>query len=134
MMSIPFDVLLTDKLNNYVEDATTNWDSTTEHILTVPANKRWIILGGVVNRDVSTGTASLTITLHDSSDNIIGLLLFLGDGTGQIAYPNPVEDKRIMSFSKLVLDANEYVKFVIGEAQGAGAYLSCMVLEIPIGL
>ncbi|GAG75607.1 unnamed protein product [marine sediment metagenome] len=58
---------LATKINNYDIDATAGglWTSTTIYEVTVPAGKRWFLIGGVVNRAVS---ATLTGRVFNAAD------------------------------------------------------------------
>ena len=109
----------------YVKDATSNFDSTIEHKITVPANKRWIILFGVVNRDQSS---SLVITIHKSTDDCIGIISVEGEGTGRTAFPQNAGSYGPKG--PIILKAGDYIKFVFGSAQGTGAYIGMQYLEL----
>ena len=122
------------KKNYYIEDATDNaatnlkFDSTTEQKYTVPSGKRWYLIGGVVNRDVSK---TLTITACDTSDKIIHSVAFASAGTGKHNYPTGVAGTANLH-RPIILDAGEYIHIVFGDAQGAGAYASCVVIEVTL--
>jgi len=108
----------------YLEDAS-NFDSTTEHKITVPANKRWIILFGVVNRDVN---ASLAITVHRSDDKTIGILDSAAAATGRWAFPK--NEGNYTPKGPIILKAGDYIKFTFSDAQGSGAYIGMQYLEL----
>jgi len=115
------------KLNNFDVDATAGglWDDTTHYIATVPAGKRWILLGGVINRDVS---ATVKAYARDVSGNII---LKMGDeaaGTGYSHYP----ETAFWIGTPLVLDSSEDVYLQFNVAQGGSAWATCVVLEVSI--
>jgi len=109
----------------YVEDATSNFDSTTEHKITVPANKRWIVLFGIVYRDAD---ASLTITVHRSDDEIIGVLDVASAATGRWAFPR--NNGNYTPKGPIMLKAGDYIKFTFGAAQGTNAYIGMQYLEL----
>lgn len=123
MMSIVTrQITLARKVNNYLSPASA-WDSTTAHHYVVPADKRWILLYGIVNLDAS---GTLSVYVRDAADKIVGLLATYAAGTGVKAYPI---DAYWSGDGPIVLDAGEYIRLVCGAAQGAGAYSSCVVLE-----
>lgn len=119
---------LARKLNHFEEDATaggTHWLDTTHYRVVVPAKKRWFVLGGQVDRDVS---ATVNTGVFDSSDNQIGKLMDDAAGTGLVSFP---EDSYFIG-TPWILDAGEYIESVFGVAQGASATHSCVVLEVDI--
>jgi len=126
-MSQIFAELLTvaRKLNNYLENATTSFDSTTSHKYVVPVGKRWSLIGGIVKRDVSS---TLSVIAYDSSDNPILEMSLQGAATALVIWP---DDARNM-FGRCVLDAGEYVHMAFGTAQDTGAYMSCMAMEVDV--
>lgn len=117
------------KLNNYAEDATGGglWVSTTHYTVVVPANKRWILLGGVFNRDAN---ATLYVYIKDASDKTIALLGSYSASTGLSQYPLNTGSPAIGGL--LLMDAGEYLDAVAGAAQGAGAYASLQVIELSL--
>lgn len=116
---------LAKKDNNYVATAAAFSDSTTLHKATVPAGKRWFLIAGYVKRDAA---ATLIITLRDSAGANIGKILDEAAGTTGVAYP----EADFQVGTAYILDEAEWIQFDFGVAQGAGAYLSCMVLEVDI--
>lgn len=122
-----YDLTRARKLNNYVLDATGGglFTSTTRYRVTVPPGKRWILLGGIINRDNSS---TLSIYLYDVDDNIIGRLLQEAAGTGIDSFP---EEEWSIGTS-WVLDPGEYIESIYGTAQGVAAYHTCVVLEVSI--
>lgn len=120
------------KINNYLEDATSTWDSTTVVTFTVPTGKRWYLRGGTIYRTVAS---TCTCFLHDSSD---APLLQLGNyaaGTGRAGYPNSDGTTATEGYKAvpIVMDAGEYIKLTFGVAQDASASVSCVVMEVPYG-
>lgn len=115
------------KLNNYDKDATAGglWTSTTTYVVEVPTGKRWVVLGGVINRDAN---ATAQCFLYDSSDNIIGVLASEGASTGLTTFPT----SSYQIGTSWILDAGEYVKTTFGAAQGANAYHTFVVLEMDV--
>jgi len=138
-MSHIFAELLTlaKKVNNYIEDATDNaatnakFTSTTTQEWTVPTGKRWFVLGGNFNWNVS---ATAIFQAHDSSDKIIGTLMKTTAITGDHPWPSILSSVMVSGdhASPWILDAGEYVKVTAGAAQGATATASCVVLEIDV--
>lgn len=106
-----------EKKNNVVADATVNYDATTHHAVTVPTDKRWIILS---IRDFRDANGTLDITLRNAATNVIHTIADEAAGTGAKWYDSNLN---------WVLDEGEYVYFEYGAAQGAGAFLSVVVLE-----
>lgn len=124
------------KVNNYIEDATDNaatnakFTSTTAQEYTVPAGKRWFVLGGYVKRDASS---TLAVVAYDVSDKIIMYFDYQAAATGQTAWPcQDAHDRAVNPSYPIILDAGEYVGISFGSAQGAGAEASCIILEIDI--
>ena len=120
-------------VENYIVDATDNaatnlkWTSTTVQSYTVPANKRWVLFGGHVNRDVQTGTATLLVDVYNESDKLILRLDTQANATGTTGYPNATSAAAFVF--PMPMDAGWYVKITIGEAQDTAATASCVVLE-----
>ena len=120
---------------HYIADATDNgagndkWTSTTVQSYTVPTGFVWYLYGGHVNRDTSTGTATLVIDVYNDSDELVMRLDSQADASGITGYPNStyVSGLRFPIF----LEADWYVKITIGEAQGGSATASCFVIECP---
>lgn len=131
------DIIMTGrKVNNFITDATDNaptnakWTSTTEQEYTVPSGKRWYLLGGIVNADVN---ATCTVRIEDSSNNIIQQLHYESARTGICAYPQQYSSGYSQNAPFImILDAGELVKIVMGAAQGAGAFASCVVIEVTL--
>jgi hypothetical protein len=105
------------KKNNYVETAAAFSVSTTVHRATVPADKRWIVLHINCYRDVN---ATLDITMRSVTPKLIGIIADEAAATGNKWYDSSLN---------WVLDEGEYIQFEFGVAQGAGAFLSVVVLE-----
>ena len=123
-------------IDNYIIDATDNgagndkWTSTTVQTYTVPTGKVWMLYGGVVNRDVQTGTATLLVDVYNAADKLILRLDTQANATGITAYPN-VTSTAAFKFP-MKLTAGMYVKITIGEAQDAAAFASCVADEISV--
>ena len=118
---------LARKIDNYNADATGGgtWVSTTHYTVVVPAGKRWFFIGGFAKNDVN---ATMFIAVYDAGDNTLGFLLDEAATTTGKSYPEP--DFQIGA--QWVLDAGEYIQLTCGAAQGAGAYCSCVVLEVDV--
>ena len=131
----PHDVLVAaDKVDNYIIDtgdlAATNlkWTSTTVQTYEVPASKRWLLYGGVVTRDTSTGTATLVVNLTDGT-NVLMNLATEADATGTTSLLADIPGDYVMP---LIMDAGDQVVITFGEAQGAAAAATCVVLEFDV--
>jgi hypothetical protein len=121
-------------LSNYIVDATDNgagndkWTSTTVQSYTVPTGSRWFLYGGIVKRDVNTGTATLAVELYNAAAKLILSLDTAVAATGTTTYPDTTYTGDIMF--PIPMAAGWYVKITIGEAQGAAAAATCMVREV----
>jgi len=115
------------KKDNYDIDATGGglWLSTTNYRVTVPANKRWFLIGGATFRDVS---ATLYISLRNSAGNELTRLDEVGAGTGYRVYPQSTQQIG----QPYILDAGEDINMTFGVAQGVTAFATCIVLEIDL--
>ena len=115
------------KLNNYSVDATGGapWTDTQNFILTVPAAKRGILLGGMTNRDVNS---TVVLDIKDSGAISIDRLLDEGAATGLKSYP----EEAFFTGTSRILDAGESVSAYFGVAQGVAAYITVVVLEVSM--
>ena len=133
MMTISVDLLtVAKKVNNYDVDATAGglWTSTTTYQATCPAGKRWFLIGGVVSNSASGTTLA---QVHDAADAVIHQLAVIAASTGVKPYPNQNSSADHMQIpTPIVMDAGEYVLVTCGVAQGAGAFASCVVLEVDV--
>lgn len=116
------------KINNRLLDSST-WLTTSTHKFVVPTGKRWFVLGGIVNR---SDAATLEIKVADTSDLTIDYIDTQAAGTGITAWPNDTVDAKISTSYPKILDAGERISLVFGAAQGATAYISCIVIEVNI--
>lgn len=96
----------------------------TEHRITVPTGKKWLLWDVTVYRDVN---ATLVVYINNSSDETIIYLGASGAGTGftslrQVAYP---------SFPT-IMKAGDYVRVVFGANQAAIASIAAVVTEVPV--
>lgn len=121
------DLARARKVEIYLLDATSTWDATTNHKWTVPAGKRWFVIGGNVKRDANE---TLYVTCHNSSDEQILQLVSEAAATTLKAWPE--SDYAIWGGTPIVLDAGDYIYFLCGGAQGAAAYISGWVLEVDV--
>lgn len=129
-MPITTDLLtVAKKINHYEIDPVTGlqvlWVDTTHFTATVPTGKRWFVLGGVVNRNVSS---TVIVVLRDSANKTIGYLLDEGAATGTKTFPEP--DFQIGRDG--ILDAGEDFYMLFGTAQDAGSFANCTVLEVDV--
>lgn len=123
------------KVNNYDIDATAGglWTSTTTYRATVPALKRWFVIGGFVNRSVN---GTLVVRSYNAAGAIIAMHDSQAAATGGTAYPSTqastyIQQKTANGFMA-ILDPGEFVELTFGNAQDAAAYASCIVLEVDI--
>lgn len=131
-------ILAGPKKNYYIEDATDNaadntkFESTTLQKYVVPANSRWILIGGVVQRDAAE---TLDIDIYDASDQHILHLDTDAAATDLVTFPSTKANKANHNPVSLpiILDEGEYINILFGGAQGAGAYASCIVIELRVG-
>lgn len=117
------------KVSEHLLDATSTWDSTTTHKITVPADTRWFLLNVYVWRTVSS-TAHLQH--KNAADKVLSELIYSAATTGGLGLPNGIGAVRsIQLFYPLVMDAGEYISFLFSVAQDATAYIAYSYLEIP---
>lgn len=130
------DMLLLNKKNYFVVDTGTTdpgngaWDSTTVMTYTVPDNMRWILICGIVK---PSDAATVTVQAFDAADKNLAYLAYAAASTNPCMYPQ--QTAGIYSAQgglPLILDGGEYIKITCGAAQGATAYCSCLVLEVPL--
>ncbi len=118
------------KQNNYDIDATAGglWTNDQTYQATVPDGKRWIVLGGIINRDVSS---TLTVRAYDGT-NIIHQYCSQGAATSVTTWPSNVNDVNTRNGAAFpfILDEGEFIRIYFGTAQTGGAYCTCVVLEI----
>lgn len=123
-------------IENYIVDATDNgagndkWTSTTVQSYTVPTGKVWMLYGGIVIRDTSTGTATLLVQVFNAANKLLLQLDTQADAAATTSYPNTTSTAGFRFPMKL--KAGWYVKITIGEAQGAAASATCIVDEISV--
>ena len=121
------------KIDNYAADATGGglWTSTTTYEVTVPAGKRWFLLGGVIKPDTSATTST---TAYNAADEPLYKIGYQAAGTNLQAMLKQTADYNHANphGHPLVLDAGDYVDVEFGAAQGASAYCSCVVLEVDV--
>ena len=115
-------------ISNYEIDATSTtalWPATTTYVMTVPADHIYLFWGGYVDGDVAD---TIVATIHDADDNIIlGPMLSEANCTVGYGYPDPA---LIHVNMPIPLQAGWYVLLTFGQAQGVGAYASCVCTPI----
>lgn len=121
------DIWLAEKYSELLTPASA-WDSTSAHVFTVPAGKRWFLLNVTVNRNAS---GTLFVFINNRASAAIMLLGYEGAGTGWTTYPEGVNDQH-WNGSMMVLDEGEEIDLAFGAAQGAGAVIGLSVLEVDI--
>ena len=124
-MTIIADILQKGKVvTNYLVDATSTWDSTTSQVTTVPTGKRWFFITGHVFLDAN---ATLTVNLRDTANNPIQRLSYYAAGTGYKQIP---ESGYVDLPSVVPIPAGWDFQITCGAAQGAGAHIGIMVVEV----
>lgn len=128
-MSITADLLMRGpKVNYQYLDATSTWDSDTNHKAICPAGKRWFVLNGVVIRDVSS---TATITVIDASDVILCYIQSVSAGTGDIGFMGNLDEHKSPGTTPLLrIDEGEKIEFDFGTAQTGAASLNFTVIEV----
>lgn len=132
-MSLIVDLLtITQKLNNYAKDATgsgatgtTYWINTTHYRAIVPVNKRWFVIGGMVNRAVSS---TVVVDLRDTGSDTMHRLMTETAAANLLAYPATA----FQLGRGYVLDAGEEIYMTFGTAQDANSWVTFVVLEISM--
>lgn len=126
-MNIADQLHYAKKVQLYLLNATTTWDTTILYSWIVPAAKRWFIMGGMINRDAS---ATVNVDLVDAANRSFNNLLSESAATGIHEWP----DKLKTNFDPMprILDAGEKIRFAFGAAQSTAAYISGWVLEIDV--
>ena len=114
------------KVDNYAIDATGGglWTTTTTYKIVCPTGKRWVLIGGVINRGVS---ATVNVIVYNASDEPIQFLYYAAASTGTSGYPSSTNAGNGVP----ILDVGEYVLATFGAAQNAASYMTCLVLEVP---
>jgi hypothetical protein len=118
-------------VDNFIIDATDTgagndkWTSTTVQTWTVPANRRWQVLGGTV---LNSADATVTVIIQNTTPKtILQLASIAAPGVGvRVQWP----DSDIGYVHRpITIPAGWSVKLTMGAAQGATAEASCLVLE-----
>ena len=115
------------KRTYYLLDATSTWDSTTEHVFTVPTGHRWKVLSICVKNDAN---ATTNIYWEDSTAVVKGLLSTQAANTARTQFPCYVASVTVIGIQEVLMDAGERLHIVCGAPQGAGAYIYLDVLEV----
>lgn len=95
-------------------------ESTTHHVITVPAGKRWYHQNIVVTRDVS---ATLDVGVYDSNDVLIYYVAQVAAGA---------DTRNITTSTLRHMQAGDYIDFVFGVAQTAAARITISYLELDV--
>ena len=124
------NLLKARKVNNLVETAAAFSVSTSEHKWTVPNSKRWFLIGGIIVRD---SAETVIIQAYDPTE-LIYRLAGKAPATGTHGYPDGESEgaPRGEEAIPLILDQGEQIVVTFGGAQGAGASISCIVLEVDV--
>lgn len=127
------DLTFAKKVTNYAVNATVAtawWISTTVYRAIVPAGKRWFVFGGSFNKDVSS---TVTVAIYSKTPTLEQQLDVQAAAQYVGTWPSTVSTVAIQQRPPFwVLDAGEYVQLTFGTAQGAGAYATCMALEVTV--
>ena len=130
---ISIDLLtVAKKITNYDVDATAGglWTSDKIYQVTVPAGKRWFLVGGFVGPDVSS---TCVINAYNAGAGVIFSLANAAAGTARVAFPSGVSATQHGNYGgHVVLDTGEYVRATLGTSQTGGAEASCVVLEVDV--
>jgi len=122
------------RVTNFVKGGANFSVSTTNHVITCPTGKRWLVIGGRVKRDVSATLGNIEI--KDESDNILNhLLTAQGAATNQVSFPlhvTAVDAGAQSLWVPYVMVAGDYVDFTFSVAQGVAAEISLVVLEVDV--
>lgn len=124
------ELLTVSKLqDNYDVDATAGglWTATTTYQATVPAGKRWKLLGGSVYRSVN---ATVIVEIRNAANQAIVRLDSLSASTGTSSYPGASYIGPVCS--GLMMDPGWYILMTFGVAQDASAWASAVVLEVDV--
>lgn len=119
-------------VSNYDIDATGAglWTDTTHYRATVPAGKRWYLMGGVISRAVSS---TAYVYVYNAAAQLVMCLLASAAATTTNGYPQNYGDVSVQAAHyPIPLDAGWYVEAVFGTAQNASSYASCVVLEVSL--
>lgn len=100
-----------------------HWLSTTSYRAVVPTGYRWVLLGGLVNRNVSS---TYSAHIYNAAAKAVMRVANQGAATGLHAYP----ESGFQTGEAFRLDAGWYLDLAFGSAQDAGSYATCLVLEI----
>jgi len=102
----------------------------TEHRITVPAGKRWLLFSAFALIDAN---ATLSVKVYNSSDQCIATIGASGATTGMLSFPDAGADGELRSgVYPLPLKAGDYIATVFGANQAATAYVGAVILEIDV--
>lgn len=110
---------------NYVAPAA-SWDALNSHTLTVPSDRKWFLIGGQVIRDAAE---TLVITITDGTNTIL-TILNEGAAANTTGFPDATLINNLIIPIPL-MEGYEIV-FTFGGNQGAGAAITCMVVEVAL--
>ena len=94
---------------------------------TVPASKRWLVIGGYAERDQN---ATLDFKVTDSADKTIMIAAQIAAGTTNIGFGNFATDTEF-AFNPFILDAGDKIVLDWGAAQTTPE-IACLVLEVDV--
>lgn len=93
----------------------------------VPAGKRWLVIGGYAERDQN---ATLDLKVTDSSDKTIMIHAQIAAGTTNVGFGNFATDSEF-AFNPFILDAGDKIVLDWGAAQTTPE-IALLVLEIDV--
>ena len=113
--------------NGDLEDNVETLGAVATKTWTVPAGKRWLIIGGYAERDVN---ATLDLKVTDSADKTIMIMPQIAAGTTNIGFGNFATDAT-WAFNPFILDAGYKIVLTWGAGQTTPE-IALLVLEIDI--
>lgn len=116
--------------DNFVSTAAAFSEDTSNHHMTVPTNRRWFLFGGAITRDASQ---ACNITINNASDDVLVYLGSLGAATGIVNYLGTTASNAIAQIPMFFpMKAGWYIDFGFAGAQGAGASISAIIIEVTV--
>lgn len=118
---------LAKKNNNYDLDATAGglWITDKIYKVTCPASKRLFLMGGVLNRAVSSTVVG---SINAAGGEELHRLTDKSAATGITAYP---EDAYQIG-QPFILDATDYLQLSFGTSQNASSWATGVMLEVDV--
>lgn len=106
------------------------WSTTQLYKATVPAGKRWLFLGGIIDR---SDAATCAVTIRNDADKNVFQIDDYPSATTVVAVPSgQVAVGSVKPLGPYFMDAGWYFNISFSVAQGAAAYVSMAVLEFDM--